>query len=131
MLQQTIIEKINNIFGKVDVYFDADDLTLTNRLAILVNNFEAFPLNNSNNVEEYHISASFTFPIIHNNGWNIDLVINRITEYNQKEKDKVNIIYPYNVGSDIDLSLEFVVDIPIAKQTTRYPMKDAEMAITT
>ena len=129
MLQQKIIEKINDIFGNVDVYFDVEDITSTDKLAILVSGFEVFPLTNRENIESYVITSKFTFSIVEDNGWDIDMILNQITEYNQKNKDKVNIIYPYNVSDNMEVSLEFIVDINVDDNSTKYPIKDTEINI--
>ncbi len=130
MLQQKIVEKINNIFGLVDIYFNAEELTKTNKLAILISRFDAFPINNGINVEQYFIRADFIFPMIQNNGWNIDSVMNRLTEYNQKRKDRVNIIYPYDISDDIYITLEFMIDKDIKRNKISYPIKDVEIVVT-
>ncbi|MDR0484683.1 MAG: hypothetical protein LBH40_05350 [Alphaproteobacteria bacterium] len=129
MLEQKIIEKIKNIFGDVDVFFNVEDTTSTNKLAILVSSFEANPINNTKNIETYFISAIFYFPTVSNNGCSIDVVFNRLIEYNQNNEDKVNFVYPYSFSDGIELNLEFIVDIDIPKSDNNHPMIDAEINV--
>lgn len=126
MLEEFIKEKLILIFGPMQIYFDwYGDPDTTQENYIKVNNIRIMKLNYSRFVSSQRVRLSLSFPVWPS-GLNIHNIIEIVSQYNKTSKDNTNIVYPYDVGTDISVTLETVVETPTATVNSDYDAKELD-----